>query len=113
MNFEWHLAIARASRNEPPTALMEAISTPVIEATGDENVTTPATRREAVAAHGRVMAAVGRGDAKAAAEAMQAHLTAYTSLVKPQADRPAPTPRAAGSGNLSGACHAPSTTCKA
>lgn len=83
INFQWHLAIARASRNEPLTALMEAISTPVLEAIGYENVTTPTTRREAVAAHARIMAAIDAGDADAASEAMEAHLTVYDALVKP------------------------------
>ena len=79
VNFEWHLVIARASRNEPLTAVMEAISTPVREATGFERFTTPATRREAVRAHEAILAAIACRDQDAAAGAMHDHLSVYTS----------------------------------
>lgn len=79
VNFEWHLVIARASRNEPLTAVMEAISTPVREATGFERFTTPATRREAVRAHEAILAAIACQDQDAAADAMHDHLFVYTS----------------------------------
>lgn len=83
LNFQWHLAIARASLNEPLTALMEAISTPVLEATGYESITTPESRRAAVAAHAQIMDAIQSGNGEAAASAMVAHLMAYNALVKP------------------------------
>ncbi|SMH30882.1 FadR/GntR family transcriptional regulator [Mesorhizobium australicum] len=82
VNFQWHLAVASMSRNEPLTALMEAISTPVYEATGYEVVTTPETRRAAVMAHAEVMAAIERQDEAAAARGMEKHLTAYSSILR-------------------------------
>jgi GntR family transcriptional repressor for pyruvate dehydrogenase complex len=82
INFQWHLAIARASRNEPLTALMEAISTPVLEATGYENVTTPKTRNAAVKIHGEIGRAIERQDGEAAAKAMLDHLSAYTAIMR-------------------------------
>ena len=78
INFKWHLAVARASRNEPLIALMEAIATPVLEATGYENYTTSRTRREAVKAHAAIVKAIQEQDEEGAAAAMQAHLSAYT-----------------------------------
>lgn len=86
INFEWHLAIAGASRNEPLTALMEAISTPVFEATGYEVVTTPETRAEAVLAHGKVVAAIQKKDEAAAARAMEKHLTSYSAILRKDQD---------------------------
>lgn len=82
VNLTWHLAVAAASRNEPLTALMEAISTPLLEATGYEVVTTPETRREAVKAHAAVIRAIERRDEDAAARAMEKHLSAYTSILR-------------------------------
>jgi DNA-binding FadR family transcriptional regulator len=82
INFQWHLAVAAASRNEPLMALMEAIATPVFEATGYEVVTTPTTRRDAVKGHAAVVAAIERQDEEAAAQAMQSHLTSYSSIVR-------------------------------
>lgn len=89
VNLAWHLAIAAASRNEPLTALMEAISTPLLEATGYEAVTTPQTRREAVRAHAAVVDAVARRDEDAAARAMERHLSSYSSILRAKlASRP-------------------------
>jgi GntR family transcriptional regulator, transcriptional repressor for pyruvate dehydrogenase complex len=88
INFHWHLAIAAASRNEPLTALMEAIATPVFEATGYEVVTTPDTRRGAVKAHAAVVAAIERQDEEAAARAMEKHLTSYSSILRATPPKP-------------------------
>jgi GntR family transcriptional regulator, transcriptional repressor for pyruvate dehydrogenase complex len=82
VNFEWHLVLARASRNEPLTALMEAITTPVLNASGFGRLTTPETRREAIAAHSAIMDAVRRQEPETARAAMEAHLAGYNSLVK-------------------------------
>lgn len=82
VNFDWHLAVAAASRNEPLIALMEAIATPVYEATGYEVVTTPESRREAVKAHNAVMRAIERRDEEAAARAMEKHLTSYSAILR-------------------------------
>jgi GntR family transcriptional regulator, transcriptional repressor for pyruvate dehydrogenase complex len=87
INFQWHLAIAAASRNEPLTALMEAIATPVFEATGYEVVTTPKTRREAVKAHAAVLDAIARRDGATAARAMEGHLTSYSAILKSMSAR--------------------------
>jgi GntR family transcriptional regulator, transcriptional repressor for pyruvate dehydrogenase complex len=82
INFQWHLAIAKASRNEPLTALMEAIATPVFEATGYEVVTTPKSRRAAVKAHAAVVDAIASGEEESAARAMLDHLTSYSSILQ-------------------------------
>jgi DNA-binding FadR family transcriptional regulator len=81
INFEWHLAIARASRNEPLIALMEAISKPVLDATGFEKFTTPKTRNDAVKAHAAIIEAIAAQDADAAETAMQNHLLSYVGSI--------------------------------
>lgn len=86
VNLTWHLAIAAASRNEPLTALMEAISTPLLEATGYEVVTTAKTRQEAVRAHAAVVDAIARHDEDAAARAMEKHLSSYSSILRAKLD---------------------------
>lgn len=85
VNLEWHLAVARASRNEPLTALMEAISTPIIDAARDKHVTTPAIRRAAVKVHGSIMRAIREQDARAAHDRMARHLGAYSEIARTRA----------------------------
>ena len=82
INLEWHLAIAAASRNEPMTALMEAISTPIMDAARDRHVTTPEIRREAIQAHGSIMRAIREQDVRAAADRMARHLGAYSEIAR-------------------------------
>lgn len=82
INFDWHLAVAAASRNEPLIALMEAIANPVYEATGYEVVTTLGSRREAVKAHNAVMKAIERQDEEEAARTMEQHLTSYSAILR-------------------------------
>lgn len=82
VNYRWHLAIAQASRNEPLAALMEAILATGLEATAYEAVSTYDNRLTAMEAHERVMEALRAGDADAAAQAMEVHLTTYSSIVK-------------------------------
>ncbi len=82
VNLEWHLAVARASRNEPLTALMEAISAPIMEAARDQHVTTPEIRRAAVKVHGSIMRAIEAQDARAAHDRMARHLGAYSEIAR-------------------------------
>ena len=82
VNLAWHLAVAIASRNEPLMALMEAISTPLLEATGYEAVTTPETRQQAVRAHAAVIEAIARQDESAASRAMEKHLSSYSAILR-------------------------------
>ena len=86
VNLDWHLAVARASRNEPMTALMEAIATPILDAARDKHVTTPEIRREAVKAHGSIMRAIRTQDARAAFDRMSRHLGAYSDIARTRAE---------------------------
>ena len=82
VNLEWHLAVARASRNEPLTAVMEAISTPILHAARDRHVTTPDIRQAAVKAHEAIMRAIRAKDATAAFAGMERHLSAYGEVAR-------------------------------
>lgn len=80
LNLEWHLAIARASQNEPLMALIEAITTPIREAMDYRDVTTPEIRASAVKAHTSIMRAIEEQDGEAAFNRMSRHLTAYRDI---------------------------------
>jgi len=82
INYEWHLQIARISRNEPLMALIEPILNVALESTAYESVTTPANRQRAIAAHTDVMSALRAGDEAGASLAMEAHLTSYSRLTR-------------------------------
>lgn len=80
VNLDWHLAIARASRNEPLTALMEAVSRPIRDAMDYQHVTTPDLRQFAVAAHTKIMEALRAQDSESAMRRMQRHVSAYRDV---------------------------------
>jgi DNA-binding FadR family transcriptional regulator len=82
LNLDWHLAVARASRNEVLIALMEAISQPIFDAAGYQEVTTPEIRREAIRAHGAIMKALEQRDAKLAFSRMEKHVSAYATIAR-------------------------------
>lgn len=82
VNLEWHLAVARASHNEPLTALMEAIAAPIMDAAREPQVTTPEIRRAAVKVHGTIMRAIEAQDARAAHDRMARHLGAYSDIAR-------------------------------
>lgn len=82
LNLEWHLAVARASRNEPLVALMEAIAGPIQLAAAYQQVTTDALRAEAVAAHARILQAIRDRDPKAAFRHMDRHVSAYSEVAR-------------------------------
>ncbi|MCV0396002.1 MAG: FCD domain-containing protein [Rhizobiaceae bacterium] len=82
INLDWHLALARASRNEVLIALMEAISQPIFDAAGYQEVTTPELRHAAVKAHAAIMSAVARRDAELARTRMQKHISAYATIAR-------------------------------
>lgn len=77
INLDWHLAVVRASGNEVLIALMEAVAHPIYESTAYQEVTTPDARAETVKAHGAILRAIERKDAKLAYSRMEKHLTAY------------------------------------
>lgn len=80
LNLDWHLAVARASRNEVLIALMESISQPIFDAAAYHQVTTPQIRREAIQAHAAILQAIEARDSKLAFNRMQKHLSAYSSV---------------------------------
>ena len=80
INLDWHLAIARASANEPLMALMEAISMPIRDAMDYRHVTTPDLRREAVKAHTVILKAIAERDGEAAFKRMERHVSAYRDI---------------------------------
>lgn len=82
INLDWHLAIARASGNEVLIALMEAVAQPIYEAAAYQRVTTEDARAETVKAHGAILRAIERKDAKLAYSRMEKHLSAYADLAR-------------------------------
>ena len=82
LNLDWHLAVARASGNEPLIAFMEAIAQPILAASSYHSVTTDAARDEAVRTHAWILRAIERRDAKAAFTRMERHVSAYSNLAR-------------------------------
>lgn len=80
LNLDWHLAVARASKNELLIVLMEAIADPIFDSSGYQEVTTEAIRAAAVKAHTGIVRAIEDQDADAAFNRMQRHLSAYSSV---------------------------------
>jgi GntR family transcriptional repressor for pyruvate dehydrogenase complex len=82
LNLEWHLAVARASHNEILIALMEAISHPILEAAGYQQVTTDSIREEAKRAHEAIVEAIANSDGELAGKRMAKHLGAYIDVAQ-------------------------------
>lgn len=82
INLDWHLAVTRASGNEVLIALMEAVAQPIFDAAAYQQVTTPDARAETVRAHGAILRAIERKDAKLAHSRMEKHLSAYAELAR-------------------------------
>lgn len=80
INLDWHLAVARASGNEPLIALMEAISRPIRDAMDYQHVTTPELRRTAVAAHTKIIEAIRDQDQASAFRRMDRHVSGYRNI---------------------------------
>lgn len=80
INLDWHLAVARASGNEPLMALMEAVATPIRDAMDYQHVTTPEMRAFAVRAHTVVLKAIRDRDEDAAFKRMERHVSAYRDV---------------------------------
>lgn len=95
INLDWHLAIARASGNEPLMALMEAISTPIRDAMDYQHVTTPELRAIAVKAHTVILKALREQDEDAAFKRMDRHVSGYRDIATGAAPMPPSTARAA------------------
>ncbi|WP_339948079.1 FadR/GntR family transcriptional regulator [uncultured Albimonas sp.] len=80
INLDWHLAVARASGNEPLMALMEAVTAPIRDAQEYRHVTTPDLRRGAVRAHSVILEAIAARDGEAAFKRMERHVGAYRDI---------------------------------
>jgi GntR family transcriptional repressor for pyruvate dehydrogenase complex len=80
LNLDWHLAIARASGNEPLTALMEAVAAPIRDAMDYQHVTTMDLRQGAVKAHTVILKAIADRDDDAAFKRMERHVSAYRDV---------------------------------
>jgi DNA-binding FadR family transcriptional regulator len=89
INLDWHLAIARASANEPLIALMEAISKSVRDAMDYQHVTTPELRALVVKAHAAILKAIRNQDGDAAFKRMDQHVTAYRDIATRATREPA------------------------
>jgi DNA-binding FadR family transcriptional regulator len=82
LNLDWHLAVARASRNEVLVALMEAISQPIFDAADYQEVTTPEIRRDAIRAHAGILQSIEIRDFQQAYSRMEKHLSAYAEMAR-------------------------------
>ncbi len=82
VNLDWHVAVVRASHNEPLIAFMKAISKPLHAATEIESINTDDVRHAVIKAHQRVLQAISERDPEAAARRMQRHVGAYADLVR-------------------------------
>jgi DNA-binding FadR family transcriptional regulator len=80
INLDWHLAVARASGNEPLMALMEAISTSMRDAMDYQHVTTPELRDIAVKAHTVILKAIRERNGDAAFQRMDRHVSGYRDI---------------------------------
>lgn len=87
INLDWHLAVARASCNEPLTALMEAISMPIRDAMDYQHVTTREIRNSAVKAHTGIMKAIAEQDDGAAFTRMDRHVSAYRDVAREMTEK--------------------------
>lgn len=92
INLDWHLAIARASANEPLMALMEAISTSISDAQDYQHVTTPELRAAAVKAHTVILKAIRDQDEEAAFKRMDRHVSAYREVATRHDEKADKTP---------------------
>jgi DNA-binding FadR family transcriptional regulator len=92
-NFAFHMAIAKAACNEPLSALMEAISGPVLEERGFARMTNPETRAVAVQEHELICRAIEARNGEEAARLMLAHLDFYSRRLRAEAPRSAQSSR--------------------
>lgn len=82
VNYDWHLAVVKASRNELMLAFFSALADPLYAATEYQSLTTPELRREVVLAHDRVIEAIAEGDPDRAFRRMLRHVGAYIGIVR-------------------------------
>jgi GntR family transcriptional repressor for pyruvate dehydrogenase complex len=80
-NVRWHNAIAIASHNELLAAFMLSISKAMHDATAVEDFATLEIRRQSLADHRKILAAVKAGDGDAAFRRMERHIKGYTAQV--------------------------------
>jgi GntR family transcriptional regulator, transcriptional repressor for pyruvate dehydrogenase complex len=86
-NVEWHIAVARAGRNELLTGLMVGLSRAIYAATADESFVDSAVRNFAVLAHEGVMKAIRDGDGDTAFRRMTRHLHEYAVAARQSGGR--------------------------
>lgn len=82
LNLDWHMAVAQASHNELLIAFMEAISNPILDAAGYQQVTTAKIREEAKKAHGAILEAIRKQEPELARRRMEKHLRAYIDVAE-------------------------------
>lgn len=80
-NVRWHLAVARASRNELLNAFMRSLAQPLYTSTDNAEFVDSDVRRATLLAHRGVTEAIRVGDAASAGRRMGAHVHAYTVAV--------------------------------
>jgi DNA-binding FadR family transcriptional regulator len=77
-NVNWHRAVAVCSHNELLKAFLMSISGLVYKASAIENFASEDVRSVVIKAHRRIVEAIGKRDAEAAARRMARHLAALT-----------------------------------
>lgn len=82
INLNWHLTVARSSRNEPLIAFMEAISAPIRDALDLEQTTSVEMRRQACKVHQSINNAIIEKDEAAAMRRMERHISGYREAAR-------------------------------
>ena len=80
-NLAWHVQVVRAGHNELLIAFISAVAKAVYLESDIEGFSSPEVRDAAINAHRRVMDAIRKGDAEAAARRMERHVRAYAEDV--------------------------------
>jgi GntR family transcriptional regulator, transcriptional repressor for pyruvate dehydrogenase complex len=80
-NVDWHVAVARATRNELIAAFMVALSRAVYASTAKEAYGAPESRSLTIRAHRSITEAIRNQDAAAAVRRMSRHLDSYADGV--------------------------------
>jgi GntR family transcriptional repressor for pyruvate dehydrogenase complex len=81
LNVEWHIAVARAGKNELLAAFLVAVSEAVRDATDIEELSSRSVLERVVKAHERVTQSIRARDASAAYRRMAQHVNAYRTEV--------------------------------
>ena len=79
-NLEWHMAVARASRNDLLIGFMDVLSNAILEATNDKAFNLSEVRQATVKAHRAILEAIARRDGPAARRRMARHVAAAREI---------------------------------